>query len=83
MLDEIGIDISHHRSTGIDDVEGSVDVVITLCAEEVCPIWLEDATRLHWSLPDPAAAPGDDGERLDAFRSVRDELLLRLRASLG
>ena len=83
VLDEIGIDISHHRSTGLDDVEGSVDVVITLCAEEVCPIWLEDATRLHWSLPDPAAAPGDDGRQLDAFRSVRDELLLRLRALLG
>ena len=30
----------------------TVDTVITLCAEEVCPVFLGQATRLHWPLPD-------------------------------
>lgn len=77
-LAEIGIDISDHVSMGIDDVERPVDAVITLCAEEVCPVWLGAAVRVHWGLPDPAAARGTAAEQLDAFRSVRDELALRL-----
>lgn len=77
-LDEIGVDIRTQRSKGVDEVERPVDAVITLCAEEVCPVWLEDAWRLHWGQPDPAAVEGSDEERLDAFREVRDELRRRL-----
>jgi len=76
VLREIGIDISHHHSKGTDAVDPSVDAVITLCAEEVCPVWLGSARRLHWGLPDPAAVTGED--RLQAFRDVRDELTTRL-----
>ena len=78
VLGEMGIDISDQVSTGIDDVEGPVDAVITLCAEEVCPVWLDDAWRLHWGLPDPAAVEGTEEERLAAFRVARDELRRRL-----
>jgi len=77
-LREIGIDASAQTSTGIDDVERPVDAVVTLCAEEVCPVWLEDAFRLHWRLPDPAGASGSNEDVLDAFRGVRDELVRRL-----
>ena len=77
-LREIGIDISHHTSTGLDDVERPVDAVITLCAEEVCPVWLEHAWRAHWGLPDPAETVGSEEKRLEAFRLVRDELRRRL-----
>jgi arsenate reductase len=79
VLEEIGIDISGHRSKRIEDVDrGTVDAVITLCAEEVCPLFPGDAVRLHWGLPDPAQAPGDDEARLRAFRATRDELVRRL-----
>ncbi len=77
-LREIGIDISHHTSTGLDEVERPVDAVITLCAEEVCPVWLEDAWRAHWGLPDPAEAVGPEHVKLQAFRVVREELRRRL-----
>lgn len=78
-LAEIGIDISRHRPKGVDEVSGPpVDAVITLCAEEACPAFLGRAWRLHWGLPDPAAAPGTEEERLEAFRRVRDELRRRL-----
>ncbi len=57
-----------------------MDAVITLCAEEVCPVFLGKARRIHWGLPDPAHAQGDDAARLEAFRLVRDELRRRLAA---
>ncbi len=58
-LDELGIDIRGHHSKSVDDVDPSdVDAVITLCAEEVCPVFLGKALRVHWGLPDPAAGPG-------------------------
>jgi len=79
VLREVGIDIGGQSSKGVDEVERPVDAVITLCAEEVCPVWLEDATRLHWGLPDPAAVEGSEAEQLEAFRAVRDELMGRLR----
>lgn len=80
VLKEIGIDISGHRSKGLDSIDaGSVDAVITLCAEEVCPVFPGKAVRIHWGLPDPAAATGTEETRLNAFRSVRDELFRRLQ----
>lgn len=80
-LREIGIDISHHRSKGLDDVPyASADVVITLCAEEVCPVAPGIGRKLHWPLPDPAGFTGTEEERLAAFRTVRDELGSRIAA---
>jgi thioredoxin type arsenate reductase len=79
VLAEIGIDIGKQVSKSVSDVAShDVDVVVTLCAEEVCPVWLGKALRVHWGLPDPAAAAGDEATRLRAFREVRDELRRRL-----
>jgi len=84
VLNEIGIDISGHRSKGLESIDaGSVDAVITLCAEEVCPVFLGKAHRVHWGLPDPARVIGTEETLLDAFRSVRDELRRRLKVLFG
>ena len=64
-------------------VEPPVDAVVTLCAEEVCPVWLGHAWRLHWGLPDPAGVEGSEDQRLGAFRAVRDELRTRLGVVFG
>ncbi len=78
-LAEIGLDISKHYSKSVDDIpRGDVDAVVTLCAEEVCPVFLGKALRVHWGLPDPAGAGSTDEEQLQAFRDVRDELRRRL-----
>jgi len=78
VLREIGIDTAEHRSKGMDEIPADeVDTVVTLCAEEVCPVWLGQVRRIHWPLPDPAA-PRAGG--IDAFRAVRDELSRRLTA---
>ncbi len=60
----------------------TVDTVITLCAEEVCPAFLGRARRLHWPIPDPASpdpALARD-EMLRRFRSARDTIRARLEA---
>ena len=83
-LAELGIDISGQRSKSVDEIppEG-IDVVVTLCAEEVCPVFLGKALRVHWGLPDPAAATGSDDQKLQAFRDVRDQLRRRLAVVFG
>jgi protein-tyrosine-phosphatase len=76
-LQELGIDPSGQESAGMDSIDlDRVDAVITLCAEEVCPIFPAPVPELHWGLPDPAEVEGPG--RLDAFRSARDELVRRL-----
>ena len=83
VMQEIGLDISEYRSKSVDEVERPVDAVITLCAEEACPVWLDDAVRLHWPLPDPAIVRGSENKQMDAFRAVRDELSRRLGVLFG
>jgi arsenate reductase len=79
VLAEIGIDISGHRSKAVSEIPADqIDTVITLCGEEECPVFLGRARRLHWGLPDPAAAGGSESDRLVAFRRTRDELRRRL-----
>jgi arsenate reductase (thioredoxin) len=83
-LDELGIDIRGHHSKSVDTVSpDGVDAVITLCAEEVCPVFLGKARRIHWGLPDPAGAGSTEEEQLQAFREVRDELRRRLTIVFG
>jgi arsenate reductase len=83
VLKEIGIDISGHRSKAVADIPAAeVDTVITLCAEEECPIFLGKVQRLHWALPDPAACIGSEHDVLTAFREIRDELLRNIAAFL-
>jgi protein-tyrosine-phosphatase len=79
-LREIGIDISTQLAKGLDRVDlKTVDVVITLCAEEVCPFIGSKALQFHWPLSDPGAVEGSPLTQLAAFKAVRDELVKRLR----
>ncbi len=76
---EVGIDISSHRSKSVAEIDKDrIATVITLCAEEVCPIFPGPVERLHWPFPDPAAASGSEEERFAAFRRVRDQIQSRL-----
>ncbi len=79
VLAEIGIDISKQHSKSVAGIPpGDVDLVLTLCSEEECPLFLGKATRLHWGLADPAGVQGGEETRLKSFRQVRDELSRRL-----
>jgi arsenate reductase len=76
---EIGIDISAQRSKSVDDVRaGDFDMIVTLCADEVCPVVPGRVKRLHWPMPDPASAPPDQAAQ--RFREVRDAIRHQLES---
>lgn len=73
VMREVGIDLSTHVSKSVASIDpATVHTVITLCADEVCPVFLGKARRLHWPLPDPVS-----GE-IETFRAARDEIRRRL-----
>jgi len=79
VMQEIGIDISQQTSKSVRSIDLSkIDLVITLCADEVCPIVPSKAKKLHWPLPDPIGYSSTDEEQLENFRKVRDLLWKKL-----
>lgn len=81
VMAELGIDISEQYSKAVNEIDNNmtnIDAVITLCAEEVCPVFLGDVKRLHWPLTDPATDSISPNEALERFRMVRDQLRQRI-----
>jgi len=81
VMREIGIDFTSHHSKSVDTIDrASVDTVITLCAEEVCPVFLGQVRQLHWPIADPAS--DDPSITRDAFltrfRAARDQIRGRI-----
>lgn len=77
VLKEIGVDISKQYSKSVDELPVmEFDYIITLCAEEVCPLYLGAGKKLYWGFPDPAAA--EKNEALNRFREVRDGILRKI-----
>jgi arsenate reductase len=77
-LAEFGLDISGAHSKSVQSIDlRQIDIVITLCADEICPVIPGVAfDRLHWPLADPAAAP--PAEQPARFRATREDLRQRL-----
>jgi arsenate reductase (thioredoxin) len=74
VMADTGIDISAHSSKSVDQYDLSkIDLVITLCAEEVCPIVPDKVERMHWPVDDPARA-----NTPEAFSNARDLILKKL-----
>ncbi len=81
VLAEQGIDATGQVSKPVQGIDpATVDLVITLCAEEVCPLFLGGAEKLHWPIPDPASEdPGLTRDQLlERFRAGRDAIQSRL-----
>lgn len=77
-MNEIGIDISGHRSKSADEFVGhNFDYIITVCdnAKETCPVFPGRAKRIHKSFEDPPPVTvGTHDSRLAVFRTVRDQI---------
>ena len=83
---ELGISLDDHESTSVAEIDpDGIDLVITLCAEEVCPVVFADVAQLHWPLTDPdhRTGPLTNEERLPFFREARDEIQRRIEAMAG
>jgi arsenate reductase len=83
---EVGVDISGGKPEHVERyLEEPWDLVVTVCdsARESCPLFPRPVEQVHISFPDPAAAVGDEDERLAVFRAVRDDIRTRLLPTLG
>jgi len=83
VMEEIGIDISRHRSKSFHDLEDtSYDLIISLSPEaqhsavEMTRTMACDVE--FWHTLDPTAVEGSREARLDAYREVRDTLRRRI-----
>jgi arsenate reductase (thioredoxin) len=77
VMRELGVDLTTHTSKSVQTIDpATVGTVITLCAEEVCPVFLGKAQRLHWPVPDPASKDPSipREEMLARFRTARDTI---------
>lgn len=78
---EIGIDISGNASKSVDTFRDQpLDLVVAVCdsAAENCPVWLGQGNVIHIEFPDPAKASGTEDEKMQVFRSVRDDIRRRI-----
>jgi len=79
-MDEVGVDISRHRSTHLDELaDVDFDYVVTVCshAHESCPVFPGRAKVVHVGFDDPPALARDaatDEEAMAPYRRVRDEI---------
>jgi protein-tyrosine-phosphatase len=83
-MEEIGLEIGKHRPRCFEDLEdGSFDLVITLSPEaqhKAMELTRTAATRVeYWPTLDPTAVEGSREQRLLAYRTVRDQLMERLK----
>ena len=77
VMRETGIDISRHRSKGVEELLGQrFDDIVTICdnAKEVCPFFPGGANRIHKSFSDPSSCEGSEQKILDCVRRIRDEI---------
>jgi protein-tyrosine-phosphatase len=91
VMAEIGIDIARHKPVTFEDVEDleglNFDLIVTLSPPAHHKAL--ELTRTHaaeveyWPTLDPTGIEGSREQRLDAYRSVRDELMARIRERFG
>jgi arsenate reductase (thioredoxin) len=84
VMAEEGIDISQKETQAVFDLFRSGQLfayVVTVCDEtsaDKCPIFPGPATRLHWSFPDPSQLQGNDVEKLEQARGIRDQIRFKI-----
>ena len=75
-MNELGIDISTHKSKSLNGFEGTpMNYVVTVCdnAKESCPTY-PGVHIIHKGFEDPSQFRGKDEEILSGFRKIRDEI---------
>lgn len=79
VLQEIGIDISGHRSKSMNKfLDKNIDTVITVCgnADQMCPMFPGQVNCHHWAFEDPHHTKGTEEQIMAAFRRTRDQIAL-------
>lgn len=84
VMDEIGIDLAHHRAKTFDDLDDEpFDLIVSLSPEaqhHAVEMTRRTATEVEfWKTFDPSIIEGNRDVRLTAYRGVRDALLSRIK----
>jgi len=77
VMQEIGVDISGHRSKSLNEFAGrEMDVAVIVCdpAQSACPFFPWAKEILHAVFRNPKEFAGTDDEIITGFREVRDEI---------
>ncbi len=88
VMEEIGIDVSKHRSKSFDQLEDtSYDLIVSLSPEaqhRAVELTRTMACEVEfWRVLDPSLIEGSRETRLHAYREVRDQLLRRIKERFG
>tara|TARA_Y100000590_G_scaffold319938_1_gene362134 strand:- start:130 stop:498 length:369 start_codon:yes stop_codon:yes gene_type:complete len=81
VMNNIGIDISSHKSKKINDNDyDNFDLIVTLCgdAKDKCPIIGTDK-HIHWGIEDPAKYKGNDKELIKKYSNIRDIIIDKIK----
>ncbi|AIS32386.1 arsenate reductase ArsC [Methanobacterium formicicum] len=76
-MEDIGIDISHHRSKSLKEFEGQeFDYVVTVCGNpyNACPFFVGGKKYFKQPFEDPSVFEGTEEEKFELFLKIRDEL---------
>tara|TARA_B100001769_G_C21952707_1_gene512907 strand:- start:220 stop:648 length:429 start_codon:yes stop_codon:yes gene_type:complete len=83
VMSDVGIDISNNTTQSIASLEKNfiteLDYVITLCAEEVCPVVPEATKVFHWPNEDPDNDKFNDIQSKNAFVKTRENIFNLLK----
>jgi len=83
VMKEIGIDITDQYSKSVNSIDpDTVDTVVTLCSQEVCPTWFSKSRKYHWPIKDPVAYARTQEDQLEGFRKIRDEIQFKILSEL-
>jgi len=77
VMQEIGVDISGHRSKSLNEIAGrEMDVAVIVCdaAKSACPFFPWAKVTLHAIFRNPKEFAGTDDEIINGFREIRDEI---------
>jgi protein-tyrosine-phosphatase len=90
-MDEMDLNIARHRPRTFEELEDweglNFDLVVSLAPEahhkaldltRSLPLQVE-----YWPMPDPSLVDGTREQRLEAYRSLRDLLMRRIRQRFG
>ena len=91
VMEELDISLARHRPRTFEELEEweglNFDLIVTLSPEAHHKAL--DLTRTlaaeveYWPTPDPSDTAGNREQKLDAYRTLRDTLLKRIRERFG
>jgi len=87
VMNEIGIDISHHKPVTFEELEDweglNFDLIITLAPEahhRALELTRTSAVDVeYWPTPDPTVTEGSRTQRLASYRALREQLSEHIR----